>query len=104
MALAILLLSCLQRFPIDTLKIDQSFITAMTAPSGTAELVKTIITLGHNLEMDVVAEGIETVEQARQLQSMQCEYGQGYLFAKPLSPLAVEALLAGPEPWADKLT
>ncbi len=96
-------LSCLQRFPIDTLKIDQSFITAMTAQSGTAELVKTIVALGHNLEMDIVAEGVETAEQARRLQSMQCEYGQGYLFAKPLPPLAVESLLSGPEPWADKM-
>lgn len=88
-------LSYLHRFPIDTLKIDRSFVTEMTAPGGTAELVKTIISLGHNLGMDVVAEGIESADQVKQLQGLQCEYGQGYLFDRPLSSPAAESLLAG---------
>ncbi len=106
-------LSCLHRFPIDTLKIDKSFIMAMTTagdapnlvrtiPGGTTELVKTIVALAHNLGMNVIAEGVETADQARQLQGMQCEYGQGYLFARPMSSLAVESLLAGPETWPDQ--
>ncbi len=87
-------LSYLHRFPIDTLKIDRSFVMEMTAPGGTAELVKTIISLGHNLGMDVVAEGIESADQVNQLQGLQCEYGQGYLFDRPLSSPAAESLLA----------
>ena len=76
-------LSYLHRFPIDTLKIDRSFVMEMESPNGTAELVKTIIALGHNLGMNVVAEGIETESQSAKLRTLQCEYGQGYLFAKP---------------------
>ncbi|MGB7247501.1 MAG: EAL domain-containing protein [Phormidesmis sp.] len=93
-------LSYLHRFPIDTLKIDRSFITDMEAAGGTAELVKTIIALGHNLGMDVVAEGIETISQSKILQALQCEYGQGYLFAKPLPAQAAETLLTDAHPWA----
>ena len=92
-------LSYLHRFPIDTLKVDRSFVMEMESPSGTAELVKTIIALGHNLGMNVVAEGIETESQARRLQALQCEYGQGYLFAKPLPTQAAEDLLSHPINW-----
>ncbi|MEL6551950.1 MAG: EAL domain-containing protein [Cyanobacteria bacterium J06621_11] len=77
-------LSYLHRFPIDTLKVDRSFVMDMETPGGTAELVKTIIALGHNLGMNVVAEGIETHSQSQKLQDLQCEYGQGYLFSRPL--------------------
>ena len=92
-------LSYLHRFPIDTLKVDRSFVMEMESPSGTAELVKTIVALGHNLGMNVVAEGIETESQAQLLQALQCEYGQGYLFAKPLPAQAAEALLNHPIDW-----
>ena len=92
-------LSYLHRFPIDTLKVDRSFVMEMESPSGTAELVKTIIALGHNLGMNVVAEGIETESQAQRLQALQCEYGQGYLFAKPLPTQAAEDLLKHPINW-----
>lgn len=91
-------LSYLHRFPIDTLKIDRSFVMAMETPDGTAELVKTIIALGHNLNMDVVAEGIETPRQAQELRALCCEYGQGYLFSKPLAARDAEALLAKQPP------
>ncbi|MEL6161478.1 MAG: EAL domain-containing protein [Cyanobacteria bacterium J06627_32] len=92
-------LSYLHRFPIDTLKVDRSFVMEMESPNGTAELVKTIVSLGHNLGMTVVAEGIETESQSRQLQALQCEYGQGYLFARPLPPEAAESLLHNASVW-----
>jgi diguanylate cyclase (GGDEF)-like protein len=92
-------LSYLHRFPIDTLKVDRSFVMEMEAPNGTAELVKTIIALGHNLGMNVVAEGIETIGQSQQLQSLHCEYGQGYLFAKPLPVEAATALIENSPDW-----
>lgn len=77
-------LSYLHRLPLDILKIDQTFISRLDLPDGNAEIVRTIITLAHNLEMRVVAEGIETVAQLDILQSLGCDYGQGYFFARPL--------------------
>ena len=77
-------LSCLHEFPIDTLKIDKSFVNRIGKITGDTEVVQTIITLAHRLGMDVVAEGIETVMQLRLLKNLGCEFGQGYLFAKPL--------------------
>jgi diguanylate cyclase (GGDEF)-like protein/PAS domain S-box-containing protein len=77
-------LSYLSKLPVDTLKIDRSFITDMTvAPQGVA-LVGTIITLAHALKLNVVAEGVETEEQSRLLQSVNCDEMQGYLFSKPV--------------------
>lgn len=95
-------LSYLHRFPIDTLKVDRSFVMEMESKGGTAELVKTIIALGHNLGMNVVAEGIETESQSQLLSALQCEYGQGYLFAKPLPAQAAEALLSEAPSWKSK--
>ncbi len=92
-------LSYLHKFPIDTLKVDRSFVMEMDSPGGTAELVKTIIALGHNLGMNIVAEGIEEEGQAQKLQALQCEYGQGYLFAKPLPAQAAEDLMANSVDW-----
>jgi diguanylate cyclase (GGDEF)-like protein/PAS domain S-box-containing protein len=77
-------LSHLRRFPIDTLKIDRSFVNQMGEDDENAEIVRTIIGLAQNLGMDVVAEGVETPEQLATLKSLGCEYGQGYFFAKPL--------------------
>jgi diguanylate cyclase (GGDEF)-like protein/PAS domain S-box-containing protein len=78
-------LSYLRRFPINTLKIDRSFVSRMAIDSDNAEIVRTIVTLAHNLGMDVTAEGVEQPEQASQLNEMACELAQGYLFGKPLS-------------------
>ncbi len=89
-------LSYLHRFPLDTLKVDRSFVMEMEAHDGTAELVKTIVALGHNLGMNVVAEGIETVSQSAALRALRCDYGQGYLFAKPLTFDAASDLLRNP--------
>lgn len=95
-------LSYLHRFPIDTLKVDRSFVMEMESPGGTAELVKTIIALGHNLGMNVVAEGIETVSQSQKLRELHCEYGQGYLYAKPLPAAKAEQLLIDTPNWSAK--
>lgn len=85
-------LSYLHRFPIDTLKIDRSFISKVDTDGEQLAIVRTIITLAWNLGMEVVAEGIETSKQLSQLRSLHCEYGQGYLFARPLAEEAVNQL------------
>ena len=87
-------LSYLHRFPIDTLKIDRSFVGQMDSSSENAEIVRTIVLLARNLGMDVVAEGVETQEQLMQLKEMGCETGQGYLFSKPVDAAAAEWLLS----------
>jgi diguanylate cyclase (GGDEF)-like protein len=92
-------LSYLHRFPVDTLKIDRSFVSQMSMSDENAEIVRTIKTLASNLGMDVVAEGVETLEQLKQLAALQCEYGQGYLFSKPVDAEAVTALLAKRPDW-----
>jgi len=90
-------LSYLHTLPIDTLKIDRSFVGRME--QGKNEIVRTIINLAHNLKMDVVAEGVETAEQARQLKELHCQYGQGYLFARPLNAESAANLVAVKENW-----
>jgi diguanylate cyclase (GGDEF)-like protein/PAS domain S-box-containing protein len=88
-------LSYLHRFPIDTLKIDRSFVTQMTDNSENAEIVRTIVTLARSLDMSVVAEGVETADQLRQLGELGCDYGQGYLFSRPVGAGQAAGLLAG---------
>jgi diguanylate cyclase (GGDEF)-like protein/PAS domain S-box-containing protein len=77
-------LSYLQRFPIDTLKIDRSFVTQMMENEENLAIVRTIVALAQNLGMDVVAEGVETEDQLRLLRKLECENGQGFLFSTPL--------------------
>jgi EAL domain-containing protein (putative c-di-GMP-specific phosphodiesterase class I) len=90
-------LSYLHRFPLDTLKVDQSFVRHMEHNPEEDTIVRTIVMLGHNLGMDVIAEGIETAEQLAKLRSLGCEYGQGYFFSKPLpSDQATELLKKAP--------
>jgi EAL domain-containing protein (putative c-di-GMP-specific phosphodiesterase class I) len=78
-------LSYLHRFPIDTLKIDSSFVRA-ARESKNVEIIRSIVGLGHGLTLDIIAEGIETKEQKELLVSLNCDFGQGYLFAKPAPP------------------
>jgi PAS domain S-box-containing protein/diguanylate cyclase (GGDEF)-like protein len=86
-------LSYLHRFPVNTLKIDRSFVSRMGAGGKNAEIVKVIVALAHNLGMSVTAEGIETAQQLAQLKALQCERGQGYFFSKPLDKGASEQLI-----------
>jgi diguanylate cyclase (GGDEF)-like protein len=92
-------LSYLHRFPIDTLKIDRSFVSQMGISDENAEIVRTIRALAGNMGMDVVAEGVETIEQLQQLTALGCEFGQGYLFSKPVGAAAAGALIAKQLNW-----
>jgi diguanylate cyclase (GGDEF)-like protein/PAS domain S-box-containing protein len=87
-------LSYLHRFPIDTLKIDRSFVTRMAENSENAEIVRTVVTLAQALGMDVVAEGVETCEQLALLRRLGCEHGQGYYFSRPVASDAAEKIVA----------
>jgi EAL domain-containing protein (putative c-di-GMP-specific phosphodiesterase class I) len=78
-------LSALQQFPISTLKIDQSFVRHIATNADDATIVGTIIHMGRSLQMDVVAEGVETEEQLNFLQTLDCTYVQGLLFGEPMS-------------------
>ncbi|MFJ2320357.1 putative bifunctional diguanylate cyclase/phosphodiesterase [Pseudomonas sp. NPDC087817] len=94
-------LSYLRRFPIDVLKIDQSFIRSLSNDSNDAALVGAIISLGKSLGLKVIAEGIETAGQLAFLKTHHCEEGQGYFFSKALPATEFVALLsgAGSAPW-----
>ncbi|MBX2880766.1 MAG: EAL domain-containing protein [Granulosicoccus sp.] len=78
-------LSYLKRLPVDKLKIDQSFVEELCTDSGDVAIVSAIITLSHNLQLSVVAEGVENLQQLRILEQFQCDEAQGYLFSHPLS-------------------
>jgi diguanylate cyclase (GGDEF)-like protein/PAS domain S-box-containing protein len=84
-------LSYLHRFPLDSLKIDRSFVSRIIEDD---EIVRTILTLGHNLGLKVVAEGVETLEQIARLQKLGCEYAQGYYFSVPVNAQEATDLLA----------
>ena len=86
-------LSYLHRFPVNTLKIDRSFISNMADGDENSAIVRTVIALAENLGMDVVAEGIETEAQRAELRAFKCEYGQGYLFARPAPANVIEELI-----------
>ncbi|MBJ7331182.1 MAG: EAL domain-containing protein [Solirubrobacteraceae bacterium] len=77
-------LATLHEMPIDVLKIDRSFITALGDPRDTTEVIRAIVALGHNLDMQIVAEGIETETQLSVTRELGCDFGQGYLFARPM--------------------
>ncbi|MBT7013111.1 MAG: EAL domain-containing protein, partial [Planctomycetes bacterium] len=79
-------LSYLHEFPVNTIKIDRSFVVSMTESNHGREIIRTILLLAQGLNFDVIAEGIETEEQHRLLQAMGCGMGQGYLFARPAPP------------------
>jgi len=92
-------LSYLHRFPLDTLKIDRSFISGAADGSDGMEIARTIMPMAKNLRLDVVAEGVETIEQVGLLRRLQCKYAQGYYFSKPLAPEEVPPLLAEEPSW-----
>jgi len=92
-------LSYLHRFPVNTLKIDGSFVRRMDSSSQDAEIVQAIVTLAHTLNMDIVAEGVETSIHLEQLRKLHVEYGQGYYFSKPLDRYAAESLIVDWPKW-----
>ena len=77
-------LSYLHRLPVSCLKIDRSFVLRMRESRESREMIETIVRLAQTLKMKVIAEGVETIEQMKQLQMLNCEFGQGYLFSKPV--------------------
>ena len=86
-------LSYLNRFPVDTLKIDRSFVTTMSEADENLQIVKTIVTLAGNLGMEVIAEGVETEEQLNLLRMLKCQYAQGYLFSEPLDVIEADLFI-----------
>ncbi|MBW4456599.1 MAG: EAL domain-containing protein [Nostoc indistinguendum CM1-VF10] len=87
-------LSYLHRFSCSALKIDRSFVTKIGANGENLEIVQAIISLAHSLNIDVIAEGLETMEQLRQLQIKKCQHAQGYIFSRPLDSNSVDTLIA----------
>lgn len=92
-------LGYLHRFPVNTLKIDRSFIGRIGEAAENIEIVRTIVSLADNMGMDVVAEGIETLSQLTQLRKLNCLYGQGYLFSRPVDAESVTAMISKKPHW-----
>jgi EAL domain-containing protein (putative c-di-GMP-specific phosphodiesterase class I) len=88
-------LTYLHRFPIDTLKIDRSFVMRLPGAAESVAIVRAILTLARSLQMDVVAEGVETRRQAEMLRDMGCEYAQGFWYSRPVELSVLRELLAG---------
>jgi diguanylate cyclase (GGDEF)-like protein len=86
-------LSCLQSFPLDGLKIDREFVDGVPTHPNRAAVIRSVISLAHNLRVPLVAEGIETLEQINALEAMGCDQAQGYLFAKPMDADAATAFI-----------
>jgi diguanylate cyclase (GGDEF)-like protein/PAS domain S-box-containing protein len=86
-------LSYLHQFPIDALKIDRSFVMNIGRSGENTEIIRAIIAMAHNLNLQVVAEGVETAEQCRQLKNMGCDHAQGYYFSKPVPAAEAQILL-----------
>ena len=87
-------LAYLKRFPLDKLKIDQTFVRQLRADGGDAEIVKAVIALGHNLGFEVIAEGVETAQQAELLARWRCDEIQGYHYGRPLPAALAGAFMA----------
>jgi diguanylate cyclase (GGDEF)-like protein/PAS domain S-box-containing protein len=86
-------LAYLHRFPLDSLKIDRSFVCRMGAGQEHTEIVGAIVSLAHNLGLEVIAEGVEIAGQLAELQDLQCKFGQGFLFSRPVPSTEAEVLL-----------
>jgi diguanylate cyclase (GGDEF)-like protein len=95
-------LAYLQNLPVDSIKIDKSFCISMSEDAGNATIVQSTIDLGHNLGLQVVAEGVETIEAYNKLRELGCDYAQGYFLSRPLAPekatIWLETMMAGEEP------
>jgi diguanylate cyclase (GGDEF)-like protein len=84
-------LSYLHHFPVNALKIDRSFISKMSTSDENREIVKTIVALAQSLNLDVIAEGVELKDQLETVRNLECQYGQGFFFARPMAAAAMEA-------------
>jgi diguanylate cyclase (GGDEF)-like protein len=96
-------LGYLHRFPVNTLKIDRSFVGRIGEAAENIEIVRTIVSLAENMGMDVVAEGVETLSQLTQLRKLNCQYGQGYLFSRPVDAESVGAWISKKPHWQGDL-
>ncbi len=92
-------LACLSSFPLDSLKIDRTFVMGMEYEAGKAEIVRTILALARTLGLDVVAEGVETAEALAMLRELECGHGQGFFFSSAVDPAAATAWLENPPRW-----
>ena len=91
-------LSYLKRYPVDRIKIDRSFVAQLSTANASDAIVQAMVTLAHALDIEVTAEGVETVEQFRALLGMGCNTFQGYLFSQPLTLDDIDARFAEPLP------
>ncbi len=95
-------LNFLYRFPIDTVKIDRTFIHRMEIEEQESEIVQTIVRLAHNQAVKVIAEGVENAQQLAQLRLLGCEYGQGYFFSIPVEDEVAESILSAGKNWESR--
>jgi EAL domain-containing protein (putative c-di-GMP-specific phosphodiesterase class I) len=95
-------LAYLAKLPVNALKIDRTFVDTMTRNPHSMTLVTTIISLAHALDLKVIAEGVETEEQAKLLRLLKCDELQGYLFSKPLAPDGIRDFLSSGGTQADR--
>ena len=86
-------LSYLQRFPVDTLKVDRSFVAGLHDSDECRQIIGTVLNLARRLNLSVVAEGAETAEQVAHLESLHCSFAQGFFFSKPLAADQLDELL-----------
>ena len=91
-------LSYLHRLQANTVKVDRSFVSRMGVDAKGSEMVRAIVALALNLGMDVVAEGVETIEQMVELQTLGCAHAQGFYFSRPINIAACDGLIAA-QPW-----
>ena len=96
-------LGYLHRFPVDILKVDRSFIGRIGEAAENIEIVRTIVSLAENMGMQVVAEGVETLSQLSQLRRLNCQYGQGYLFSRPVDAESIDAWISHKPAWQTEL-
>jgi diguanylate cyclase (GGDEF)-like protein len=96
-------LGYLHRFPVNTLKIDRSFVGRIGEAAENIEIVRTIVSLAENMGMEVVAEGVETLSQLAQLRKLNCQYGQGYLFSRPVDAESVSTWISRKPHWQEAL-
>lgn len=96
-------LGYLHRFPVDIMKIDRSFVSRIGEAAENIEIVHTIISLADNMGMEVVAEGVETLSQLSHLRRLNCKYGQGYLFSRPMDASSIDVWISHKPGWEAEL-